>query len=577
LRDDLSAWGLAPQEGVQGQALGVVVWKQSAFLVSVVVSIEHNESLQEAPLPACLSPSSAASLRDAAYVALSHYPHVRSLDIPRQLRFRLLDLSGEELDLSEKIEGRSLGLAAAVVTWSVLAQTPVPLGLAFTGALDAPLPGGETRVGWVEHVLTKRRAATAAGAWLVLPAANGAELEPSQHTVAVSSMDEALAQAFGPDWKSPLVCHPPPVQDVLADLAWLDLQYRRNTDGTRYPEFAKRFETFARSSTLPSARRPFATARAAACWTHCDRLELAGLSQLRRTIDELNPEEVDGVDEVAARTHLAGAYRDVYSFEEACTQAKLAWDLGQQLRTHDEKMKARSTLGQILTAMGRVEEGLAHLRAALEHYERSNSPECPRNHCYYIEALGRTGQFAEAEQEYERGILHCEERLEEAARRNQRAYLDYARLKVWLRMARAFPALHFRWKQLHEEAARAVEGLGSSWPRTGLERIRDAAALRILARVDEREAVLDRAAERFCTLRSKLLGWQCGLVFLEAALAELERGGELQKARQWLRTGLRAIPYRRAWRFLGVGRALRANSSSTFKDAILSIIDAEQY
>ncbi|WP_375767765.1 hypothetical protein NR798_39765 [Archangium gephyra] len=577
LREKLLEWGLAPQAGALGHALGVVAWKESAFLVSIVVSIEHNDSMQEVPLPTCLSAGTATSLREAAYAALLHYPHVRSLDIPCQLRFRILDLSGNELDLPEKVEGRSLGLAAAVATWSVLAQAPVPPGLAFTGALESPLPGGQTRVGRVEHVLTKRQVVLSAAASLVLPAANAAELEPSQRCAPVRSVADALARAFGPDWLSPRVCRPPPAQDVMADLAWLDMRYKRNSEGSRWPEFAERFELFVRSSALPSTRRIFAVARAAACWTHCDRLELAGLDRLRLAVEQLNPEEVDATDEVAARTHLANAYRDSYLFEKAREQAELAWKLGQQLRVHDEKVKALSTLGQILVAMGRVEEGFPHLRTALEYFERSNPLECARNHCYLIEALGRAGRFADAEQEYERGLQHCEYRMEDGPKRAQRAFLDYARLNAWLRQSRASPGSLVLWKQLHAEALRALEGLESPWPRFGLERIRDAAALRCLTRVNEREAVLHRAAERFCARPGKLFGWHSGLVFLEAALAELEGGGELSKATQWLRTGLRAVPYRSARRFLRTGRALRANSPSALQEVILSVVSAEQY
>jgi tetratricopeptide (TPR) repeat protein len=578
LREPLQSWGIVPQAGVLGQALGVVMWNQRAILVAVTVSIEHNDSLQEVPLPTCLSAGSAASLRDAAQVALAHYPHVRSLDISRQLRFRLLDLSGEPLDLPEKIiEGSSLGLAAAVATWSTLAQAPVPPELVFTGALEALLPGGETRVGRVGQVLAKLQGVAAAGARLVFPTANLAEVELAPGSVAVGSVAEAFARAFGPDWTSLPVCQPPPAHDVLADLEWLNLLYKRHPDPARYPELAKRFEDLAGSPALPIARRPLAVSRAVACWTQCDRLSPVGLEQLRNIVERLDPDEVDGADEVTARTRLAMAYRSLYRFEDARIQAEKAWRLGQDLRIHDEKVKARSSLGQILVAMGRVEEGLPHVRAALEHFERYSSPVCSRNHCYHIDALSRLGRFDEVEREYEHALQHCETRVEERARRRQRAFLDYARLNARLRLQRVTPFPHARWELLHEEARRALEGLDSEWPRLGLERIRDAAALRLHSRMEAREAMLSRAVGRYSASQSRLLAWQCGLVFLEAALSELERGGELPRAQGWARAGLRAVPFRRAWKFLGAGRALRAGSPSDLKKALLFIVEAEQY
>ncbi len=355
------------------------------------------------------------------------------------------------------------------------------------------------------------------------------------------------------------------------------MQYRRNTSDSRWPQLADCFKRFVRLPVLPEAERIRAVGRAVACLTHCDSLREEDLSHLRQVMDGLDPALVEGLDEVTARTHLSIAYRHVYDFEEALRQVRQSCELAGRLRLHREKAKTRSTRGQLVVAMGRAEDGLEDLRAGLEYYETRGSPECPRNHCYLVDGLFRAGRVVEAEQEYTRGLQHTEERLEPQLRPRQKAFLDYARLNGRLRGLRRAPDDQAGWRWLHEEAVKALKAECAPLPRVGLERIRDAAALWCATGPSDREMVLTGTAERLGSWPGKRLLWQGGMVFLEAALEELERGGRLENAQQWLRCGLRVVPNREAWRFLSVGRALRGSSQPALREAILSILEHEQY
>ncbi len=178
LRRRLLGGGLSPQQWLPGHAWGVVAYGEGAFLVCLAVSLERNESGQELPLPVCLSQETAGCLYNAAHEANRLYPHFWPIEPRSQLRFRLLDLAGNELNVPAPVMGRSLGLAAFVATYSLLAHRPVAPGLVFTGLLGGRQPDDEVPVERVECITAKHQESCAAKARLVLP---GSQRRRAQH------------------------------------------------------------------------------------------------------------------------------------------------------------------------------------------------------------------------------------------------------------------------------------------------------------------------------------------------------------------------------------------------------------
>lgn len=90
-----------------------------------------------------------------------------------------------------------------------------------------------------------------------------------------------------------------------------------------------------------------------------------------------------------------------------------------------------------------------------------------------------------------------------------------------------------------------------------------------------RQAALSGATEPF-----PLFSWHRALVSVEAALSELERGGDTSLARTWLEEGLRKMPgFESAQRFfapylLGIRNA---GDPEALMRAIKALLDAEQY
>ena len=571
MRAELGQLGLRPVPAAVGTALGVITRGAEAQLLQVEVRRRESAGIQEFPTPLSLSAESAMSLWAGAHAALQLYPDALPIEPRLELEFRLYELGGQELSTVEPIIGGSLALAALVAAWSCLCGRPPREGVVYTGALEGDVVAG------VADVAQKHAEALAAGFSLVLPLTNAKELRVDEGSRPVMDAGEVLAEAFGPDWAAPTRCPRPTQGDALLAYERLDLLRRNNVDARRWPELAARFESFSTSQALPRAKRLRALACAVSCLTHCDRLAGTTLARLKAELELLGPEELDSMDEVEARTHLASAYRDAYLFDDAIQEAEKAWTLARNLRLHGEAAKARSSLGQILAASGRHEEGLGHVQVACKFFEERGSSECPRNHTYVVDALCRMGQVEEAKEEYLRGLNHNEERNPLAQQKMNRAFLDYALLNGRLRRLRvqAAPA---DWESLRADSLRALEGVQGDWPRTGLERVHAAAALRCVEDPSERERLLCAAAERTCARREQpLLRWQSGMVMLEASLAELERGGDSAAAVSWARAGLRVLPGRRARRFLRAGRVLRARSAQEVREAVSSILEAEQY
>lgn len=577
-RRRLSRW-YQPFRTEPGRALGVVAESRGrAFLVWVECRIAPAEGAGRTP-PAALWAEAVESLWAGAAAALRLYPHIWPIAPARDLAFRILDLDGEQLELGqERIRGQSLGLAAAVATWSALADRAPQFGQAFTGLVEGAGAAVDARVREVQELPAKGREARAAGQVLhasaeSVPAcgAAGADLAP------VERVGQALLAAFGEGFDAPRTCREPPNYDLALALEKLDLTYRSLRDGTRWERLGASFLHLAEAPRLPARWRPLALARAGACFGHKAKT-LLSLSLLRRAI-ALLPDlehEVEGEVEVQARTHLANGLRADYDLPAAAEEAEAAWRLAERLRLRKDAVNARSTLGQILLGMGRTEEALPHLTAARDYYDAAQSTECPRNHCYVADALARSGRFEEARSEIALGRNH----LEHASPRDrafQERFFAHAFVGGLVRNLR-----HREdptgWREV---AATAAEVLGlpspMEWPGPSLRRYAVAAAMRGPPAPDLPRLAAELRAEAGALPADKpLLAWHLVLGLGEMALV-VARRGEPDLARALTREVSAAMP-EVVWKRMGeAARAAVEAPVPALADAILHLLELEQY
>lgn len=526
-----------------GRALGVIALPTGdARLVWVDAALHEGDDTPSHAAPKALSAEAAESVWYGARIAVRLYPYHWPLAPREDLRFRLLDLQGVPVDTVEPIRGQSLGLTGLVATWSLLSGRPAREPLVFTGALGYADRLREAPIVEVEDLPAKREETARAGGRFVRPWERDVPALPPDEPV--RTVAEALTAAFGPRWDAPKQCRRPPHFDAALALESLDLAYRRNGDGLRWSELGERFEALCADGTLPQPQKALALARAGACWTHVNDVPraLRSLEEALAIVESAGPNAVEGETELRVRTHLANAYRSEYRFAEAEAMARTSVSLGESLRLHRDAIKARSTLGQIFVVVGRTEAGLRYVAFARDFFDASRSPECVRSHTYVVQALARAGRLEEARREHALGLEHIAARSEPQHRRSDRAYLDYALLDGELRGLRRQP-VDSGWVALAEAASRALEGLAAPWPRLGLQRVHDAAALRLARGDSSRERVLDRArrdADRWC--ERPILAWHAALVLVEAALVELERSGDERMARTYLAEALARFP-----------------------------------
>jgi hypothetical protein len=562
-----------------GQTLGVITLNEPGEAALVLVQVECadlSRELEPEP-PERLEPEAVSMLYQGAALALLLADQYDVRDVRRAFRFRVRQVDGSPLDVPARIAGGSLGLAALVATWSLLSNQPVCGGLVFTGCVGTR--GKELVLHRVSHVAIKAQEVFSLGARLVLPHTNVGELPSTSNLQAVEDVPQALEVAFGSDW-SASSRRPPPAGDLKTVEEHLEQDYWAVRGG--WAMLAERFECFA-ERTHPNPRRSGkALARAGACWTHLNEMEKANhlLARAGQVLASAR-HELRISDALEISNHLAVFYRDSYRFEEAIQ--KLTGILCHpRVDPHSrEAVDARSTLGQILVCTGQWDEGLPHVEAARDYYDQEEEPGCSRNHTYVVDALARAGALEEARKEHALGSRHNRERNAQdpsAMRRNQ-AYLDYALVNGELRALRAVsdPEEWNRLAILTKNLPGATEV--GVWPGIALERVRDAIQLRrVPSSADRdriRQAALSGATELF-----PLFSWHRALVSVEAALSELDRGGDTSLARTWLEEGLRKMPgFEGAQRFfapylLGIRNA---GDPEALMRAIRALLDAEQY
>lgn len=562
---------------VPGEALGVVTLPEPGAAALVIVRV-HRMDPERDPVPeppAGLRSDAVEGLYSGAAQALLLYNRYDVRDPRRAFRFQVTQLDGSPLTYPQPLEGGSLGLTALVATCSLLAMEPVHGGLVFTGAVSMPSEGEALK--GVQGLAIKAREVHAAGARFVVPGASAGEL-PNLATgvVPVDSTREALVIALGADWDSPERCASQ-LQPARTVEGQLEGDYSRCEGG--WESLAERFERFASRPDLSPRMRGKALARAGACWTHLnDATRAQALLDRAHQLLEMERSRLRQEDALIIINHLAVLYRDAYQFDEALHL------LGKALRgvdsNTDEAVNARSTLGQILVCTGRWDEGLPHVMAAREHHDAEQSTDCPRSHCYVLEAYARAGRLEEARREYELGTRHNRERNSNApqVRRRNQAFLDYALWNGELRAARGMRGPG-PWARLAAVTEQLPSLPGEAWPGPALDRVRSAIRLRTLRSSEEREALRQRALQQAQT-PFPLLNWHWGLVSVEAALSELERGGEPELARRWLAEGLQKMPrLGAAQRFFapGLERVRHALEPEQLLSAIKLLLDTEQY
>ncbi len=560
-----------------GQALGVITVEAQGEAALVLVQVERVD-LDRAPAPQpprLLAPEAVDALYDGARLALQLADQYDVLDVRRNLRFQVKQLDEAPLDVSSDIGGRSLGLSALVASWSLLAGQPVRTGLVFTGDVGAPGKGTSLRA--MQHVSIKAREVSAAEALLVAPRANAGELS-STSGILVDDVAQALEAAFGLEWSSP-ARRPPPSGDPKTIEDSLERDYWEGRGG--WAHLGERFERFSMREGLTPRRRARSLARAGACWTHLNDSDHATrlLGEARKLLASAN-DQLRRQDAVEISNHLAVFYRDAYRFDEAIQQLSAA--LKETDSQTEEAVQARSTLGQLLVCIGHWDEGLENVQAARDYYDAEQAVTCSRNHCYVIDALTRAGRLEAAREEHALGTRHNQARNAYAPdmRKRNQAFLDYARLNGELRALRGVrsPKAWDRLAALTEQLP-GVADVGL-WPGIGLERVRDAVRLRRLPSLLDRQAIV-RSALLEADLPFPLFAWHRALVSVEAALSELERGGDWERARAWLENGLAKMPaIESARRFFAPYIShihTHVGEPEALLAAIKALLDAEQY
>ncbi len=546
-----------PADPPVGEALGVVVVGEQGRLVRVRAHLEATPGPDPLPAPPGLSAEALDALHRAVGAVAALYPVPWFADPARDLRFEVLDLRGAPLTLPAPVVGGSLGAAGLLAVWSALVGQPPAPGRCATGALGLPPRGGRpcTPLLEVGDLGPKAAEAAAAGLELLQP---GPDLPDAAALVARAFPAHGPGAAGLPD---------PPRFDPGLALELTELAYLRNGDGASWATLAARYQRLA--AALPAPRAALARARAGACLCHQGRAaESIPLLQAALAACRADTEGTDAGVEIVTATHLAVSLRDLGRFAEAEARLREAIALGRAARRPVDRVNAESTLGQLLVAIGRVEEGLPLVRAARDFYVGRGAHDCPRNHTYLVTALGRAGRFGEAEEEWAAGVASNARFAEPSQRRNNRAYLDLARLDGRLRGMRdgALPADPPAWDRLltdAEEAHRAAgvgpEGQGP-WPAAGLARVRAAAQLRVSPHLaPQLWAGAGRAAAQAAAWGDPESAWQLSAMALEAALVgvpEADGWVEAAAARALATSGGHLRPWVEAWRAAaGPGRA----------------------
>lgn len=569
---------LTEEAPLPGEAFGLVASNDGrAQLVRLRVSLAAVPDRQRLTRPSALSAEAVDAIEHAAFEAVRQYPHPFSLDPARQLEVRVLDLWGRPLDVPSPIQGGSLAAAAAVAVWSALTGRPAS-PRPYTGTLSRIAPG---RLVGVSEIASKSREAASGGLTLVLPAGQASHAQPGAPVEEAGSLQEVLGRAFGEGWNDPRRCPPPSGYDPLRALEVLDAVYREGGHGLDWSDVAARFEALAARPELPAESRIHALARAGACWTHeDDPRSIERIQEALRLLHAEPAELISGQVEVLTHTHHAVALRDRFELEAALAEATHASELARRLRLPVDEANALSTLGQIHAAAGRLEAGLDGVRAGRDFHCSRHSFECPRNHTYVVDVLGRLGRLDEAAEEHRAGVAHNDARAPVDARTGNRAYLDYALLRGRLQaLRRGRPHVDAAAFASDAEAALARADAGDlweGWPRVGLTYLVDAARVRQLG-APELEDLLEATRARVRGRDHRLIAWLDSRVLADGALA-LVALGEEAAARRWAETWTELVPAAArplfAQHLASIGRA---RDGEALAAAVLSLLEAEAY
>lgn len=477
---------LAPRTLPTGCAIGVVATEGEARLVLVEVAWTHSDQ----PPSATLQGNASRAIHRAIELAGWHYPHPRTLLPGDHIRFAVVDLDG--VPPSIPIDGGSLGLAAFLATWSLLAQSPCPNGWVYTGQMELDHARGPL-VGDVSHLDAKSAEVDRAG--LRLRTVEGTE-----------SVDGILQEIWGPNWRAPERWPRPRGYHAETALKRLDLDYQRGALHQRPDYAALRFAHLADTVEHPN-EQVLALSRAGMCWDRAQRSENA-LSALSRAIELA--EEHHGVVEsdvqVSCRLSSAVSAMKAYRFHDAEHLCRRALEDAQRWQLVKLGGHLRATLAQVLFVTDRAQE-------AIEQLNQTRHGSRMARDAYRIRALARAQDWDEADRLGRDAVARILERSRAEQQHQDLAYLQHARLDCLLRRGRRAPA-SIDWVALADDAERAVS-LVRGRPRHALRRIGYAAGLRTGA-IDH--SVLERQILAELPGQHAEAGFRTALTLLEIAV-----------------------------------------------------------
>jgi hypothetical protein len=454
------------------------------------------------------------------------------------------------MPVEELVEGSSLGLAAFVATWSLLAKAPTNNSLVFTGHVAAAEHSAPDILK-VGYIASKTHEVRSVGATLV-------------HAGVAAKIDEVIPLVFGKKWRDPENWPPPKGFVPALALVALDLDYRRGTLHMERHHAANRFLYLSEIVEHPNLKA-LALARAASCFRLLDRHgESRRLIHRALRVARTNPLLVEGEVLVVCLLALAVLQMRAYELDDAATTCREGLSCASAWRLVRLESHLHSTFAQVLLASGQPGEALAHLEQAANPIDDGT-----HRFAYRMRALARMEAWHGVETLYHQATERLEKIDSPHVRDRHRHFVDHAWLDARVRRGRRSPS-EVDWEQTHRRATSFTAESGHRWPQAALRRLEWAAGLRNGLAPDE--VILRARDELLAYPEASQARWHLALGLVEACVIE---GTTAQRARSLVAEAARHLPSLGAQQWFDAHlRAFEHDPSST---NAIRLLEAERF
>ena len=446
-------------------------------------------------------------------------------------------LEGAEAARLHRVDGGSIGAAAAAALFARWTDSTPPSGLVITGGLATG--GAITDVAGIEEktaaALRERPLAR-----VLVPARQAASVADPR-VQGIESLDGLLRELFGPDARAG-AAGPLDVEGTVR--VGVELYEKRGSFALAHEVLGLALEAIEQERgrrgepTLHRTEEVLALWRGGSSLIHLGDLEgaLARFDRALPLAERLwERGEIDPRTFLGLRGNLAVLHRD--RFEHAAAEALLLENLSQQRALRQDRRELAKTLGnlgELYTFMERFEEAEARLEEALDALRAVYPDEVPRELCYLGNLHLRRADPLRALACYEEGLER--NRQVTHGRLANEVFLRYGLTRAHQRLNEAARA--------ERQASRALALLesGELYPRQLILKERGLARL-ARGRWDEGVRDLEAAADR-THARGELAALAAATALGELALAQIARGqadGGLDRARRFRAEGRRGL------------------------------------